>query len=483
MIDARRVAVLFVLGTSLAFAQQPAHKASTVPHSQTRAAAHWTVKPEWVRADEGFLASDALQGRGSATRDEEIAAEFVASKFESFGLKPVAPENSFIETVDLITPKLDGKAQLSAGSTQLQEGPDFYLLAATAENASGKLQKLAASEAGKVEVAPGAVVLVSGAPDDPRALFGVVQRLRGAAAVLLQDSAGIKQVSAMMGGKTRVPMRVKGVEASGLGGVSEWMNIGVLTTEAYGKVEQMENGTAISLTVHEVPTPPGHTYNAMAVLEGSEPKAGALLISAHLDHLGVQHPQKGNGDEIYNGADDGASGTTAVIELARALSAGPKPKRTIYFVCFGSEETGGQGDNYFRSNPPAPLEQFVANIEFEMIGAQDPKLPKGFLLLTGWERTNLGPTLREHGAKVGPDPYPEQHYFQRSDNYALALKGVVAQTAAGWGNPPYYHRPNDDLAHLDWTFLTDAIQSFVEPIRWLANSDFKPEWKPGQMPK
>lgn len=477
---ARRLAIISVFGSLLVLAQQPATRRHVAAKMETSTAAHWTVKPEWVHADEDFLASDALQGRGSGTRDEEIAAEFVASKFDSFGLKPAAPESSFIETVDLITPKLDGKAQLSAGSTQLQEGPDFYLLTATGENTNGKLQKLAASEAGKTEVAPGAVVLLSGAPEDPRALFGIMQRLRGAAAILVQDSAGMKQVFGMMGGKTRVPMRVKGAEEEG--GLGRSMNIAVLTADAFGKVEQMENGTTVSLTVHELPTPPGHTYNAMAVLEGSEAKAGALLISAHLDHLGMR-PQKEGGDGIYNGADDDASGTTAVIELARALAAGPKPKRTIYFVCFGSEETGGQGDNYFRSHPPAPLDQFVANIEFEMIGAQDPKLPKGFLLLTGWERTNLGPTLREHGAKIGPDPYPEQHYFQRSDNYALALKGMVAQTAAGWGDPPYYHRPNDDLAHLNWTFLTDAIQSFVEPIRWLADSEFKPEWKPGEMPK
>ncbi|MGH9523818.1 MAG: M20/M25/M40 family metallo-hydrolase [Terriglobales bacterium] len=473
----RTFLVLFTISSLLASAQGPARKAATVPRTRENTA-HWTVKSDWVRADEDFLASDALQGRGSGTRDEEIAAEFVASKFESFGLKPAAPENSFIETVDLVTPKLDGKAQLSAGSTQLQEAGDFYLLTSTGESVNGKLQKVAASEAAKVE--PGSAVLVTGVPDDPRALSQVAQRLRGAAVILFKDSAGIKQLFGMMGGKTRVPMHIKGVEGGGALGRS--MTIAVLNADAFAKVEQMEASTPVSLTVHEVPTPPGHTYNAMAVLEGSDPNAEAILLSAHLDHLGIR-PQKDGGDEIYNGADDDASGTTAVIELARALAAGPKPKRTVYFVCFGSEETGGQGDNYFREHPPLPLDKFVANIEFEMIGAQDPKLPKGFLLLTGWERTNLGPALREHWAKIGPDPYPEQHYFQRSDNYALALKGVVAQTAAGWGDPPYYHRPNDDLAHLDWKFLSDAIESFVAPVEWLANSEFKPEWKPGGMPK
>ena len=180
---------------------------------------------------------------------------------------------------------------------------------------------------------------------------------------------------------------------------------------------------------------------------------------------------------------DDASGTTAVLELAHAMVAGAKTKRSLLFVCYGSEEVGGLGSQFFGRHSPLPLTQIVTNLEFEMIGSQDPKMPKGVLLLTGWERSNLGPTLRDHGALLGPDPYPEQHFFQRSDNYSLALEGVVAHTAAGWGTPPTYHQPSDDLAHLDIGFMTIAIQSLVEPIRWLADSDFRPEWSPGGQPK
>jgi Zn-dependent M28 family amino/carboxypeptidase len=205
------------------------------------------------------------------------------------------------------------------------------------------------------------------------------------------------------------------------------------------------------------------------------------LLTAHLDHLGVGAPV--NGDAIYNGANDDAAGTTAVLELAHALAAGPRLKRNVLFVCYGSEEIGELGSTYFGMRPPVPLKDLVANLEFEMIGAQDPKMPKGVLLFTGWERSNLGPTLKKHGALLGPDPYPEQHFFERSDNYALALKGVVAHTAAGWAAPPTYHQPDDDLAHLDLPFMTAAIQSLVEPVRWLADSDFRPEWVPGGAPK
>ena len=108
-------------------------------------------------------------------------------------------------------------------------------------------------------------------------------------------------------------------------------------------------------------------------------------------------------------------------------------KRSVLFVCYGSEELGDLGSTYFGMHPPVPLKDLVANLEFEMIGTQDPKMPPGVLLLTGWDRSNLGPALKEHGALLGPDPYPEQHFFERSDNYALALDGVVAHTAAGMG--------------------------------------------------
>ena len=83
-----------------------------------------------------------------------------------------------------------------------------------------------------------------------------------------------------------------------------------------------------------------------------------------------------NGDDIYNGADDDASGTTAVLELARVLGSGPKPRRTVIFALFGSEETGGQGSTYFLQHPPVPLKQIAVNLEFEMLGRADPAVSR-----------------------------------------------------------------------------------------------------------
>ncbi len=156
---------------------------------------------------------------------------------------------------------------------------------------------------------------------------------------------------------------------------------------------------------------PWHTRNVIGVLKGSDAKLKnqVVLLTAHMDHLGVGTPV--NGDSIYNGADDDASGCVAVLQLGRALATGKRPKRTVLFVFFGSEETGGQGDRYFLRHPPLPLDHIVANLEFEMIGRPDSAVQPGELWLTGYERSNLGPELARHGARLVADPHPERSFF------------------------------------------------------------------------
>ncbi len=228
------------------------------------------------------------------------------------------------------------------------------------------------------------------------------------------------------------------------------------------------------------------TWNTLALLRGTDSPAApaqpseVILLTAHQDHLGLGNPV--DGDAIYNGADDDASGTTAVLELARALSKAPRPKRSILFVLFGSEELGGYGNAYFLEHPPVPLTQIVANLEFEMIGRPDPALPSKTLWLTGYERSNLGPELAKHGAAISADPHPDQHFFRRSDNYALAKRGIVAQTVSSFGLHKDYHEPSDDLSHIDFDFVTHSIQSMIEPVRWLADTNWHPAWNAGGKP-
>ena len=224
------------------------------------------------------------------------------------------------------------------------------------------------------------------------------------------------------------------------------------------------------------------TRNVIGRLEGRDEKMKdqVILLSAHMDHIGIGKPV--DGDNIYNGADDDASGCVAVLQLARALTHDKAPKRTVLFVFFGSEETGGQGDQYFLQHPPVPLKSIVANLEFEMIGRADSAVKPDELWLTGFDRSNLGPELAKHGAKLVADPHPQQNFFQRSDNYALAKQGIVAQTVSSFGLHSDYHQPGDDVAHIDFAHMEQAIHSMLEPVKWLANSEFKPEWWKGKSP-
>ena len=298
-----------------------------------------------IHADMNFLASDELQGRGSGTRDEHLAALYAASLFTSFGLQPGGDEGTFLQ-----------KAPLPATFP----------------------------------------------PDIARRLAGFAQAPR----------------------KT--------------------------------------------------------TWNVVGILQGTDAGKEVILLTAHLDHLGIG-PAK-NGDRIYNGADDDASGTTAVIELARVFAAAPRPARTLIFVLFGAEELGGYGNRYFLEHLPVPLDRILANLEFEMIGRRDPALPRDGLWLTGYERSDLGPELVRHGAGLVADPHPRENFFTRSDNYPLAKRGIVAHTVSSFGLHADYHQPGDELSRIDFPHMTRAIQSMVEPIEWLAQTSWKPKWLPNGRP-
>jgi Peptidase family M28 len=320
------------------------------PHSfdetATQTASLSSTLQQEVHADMNFLADDELHGRGSATRDEHIAALFVASQLQSLGLQPGGDNGTFLQKSALPNP-----------------------LPARTQQRIAKFQ------------------------DVPR-------------------------------------------------------------TE---------------------------TWNAVAILRGTTLPNEVILLTAHLDHLGIG-PANAAGDTNYNGADDDASGTTAVLALAHILATGPRPRRTIVFALFGSEELGGFGNRAFLAHPPVPLASIVANLEFEMIGRPDPAVPAGTLWLTGFDRSNLGPELAKHGAHLVNDPHPKENFFRRSDNYALAQQGIIAQTVSSYGLHKDYHQPSDEIRTIDFTHMTNAIASMVNPIRWLADSNWKPEWNPGRKP-
>ena len=259
-----------------------------------------------------------------------------------------------------------------------------------------------------------------------------------------------------------------------------------LGKEAYALISALADGATIVLDAEVKPASKTQTWNAVGRLTGRGPTTAAevILLSAHIDHVGARPAANATSgaDTIYNGADDNASGSVAVLELARAIALGPRPDRTVVFAFFGSEESGGLGSRFFADRPVVPLAQIVANLQFEMIGRPDAKLPPHTLWVAGYERSTLGPALAKEGARLVQDPRPEQSFFTRSDNIQFARRGVVAHTVSSFGLHTDYHEPSDEIRSIDFAHMTDSIRSMLNPILWLANSGFKPEWRPGMKP-
>jgi Zn-dependent M28 family amino/carboxypeptidase len=231
------------------------------------------------------------------------------------------------------------------------------------------------------------------------------------------------------------------------------------------------------------------TQNVIGILRGTDPTLAKdiILLSAHHDHVGRGMPKlsapKLKDDDIYNGADDDASGVVAVLQLARALSAGPRPRRSVMFAFLGAEELGLIGAQYFEKHFPYTLDCIVANLGFEMIGRPDPNIAAQTLWFTGFDYSNLGPELARQGARLVADPYPKYKFFERSDNFTLAQQGIIAHTVSSYGLHKDYHSPKDEVERIDFPHMKTAIESMIQPVRWLANTDFKPAWNPGKNPK
>lgn len=427
-----------------------------------------------------FLASDALNGRASGSRDEWIAASYLAAQMQQWGLEPLGDGSGFVQQVEIQRSETVTPPTLSAGGKTFTHGKEMRVNALAAARSSGPLQKYANG----ISIARGSVVLIPPAPSNTTgsalaAISGGMATLSAATMILVPENPDGPRPPATARIPT-VPARVAGVQS----GAASRPSIVTLTTEAYSAVSSLPEGLSVEMVADVKAAASTHTWNAIGRITGSDPAAAkeVIVLSAHLDHIGVRANAAAGTDAINNGADDDASGTIAVLELARALSLGPRPKRTIVFAFFGSEEAGGFGSSYFADRPVVPLTDIVANLQFEMIGRPDAKVPPHTLWLTGYERSTLGPALAKQGAKLVQDPHPEQNFFERSDNIQFARRGVVAHTVSSYGLHNDYHRPSDEIKTIDFPHMTDAIRSMLEPIRWLGNSDFKPAWLPGKKP-
>jgi hypothetical protein len=233
------------------------------------------------------------------------------------------------------------------------------------------------------------------------------------------------------------------------------------------------------------PSGPVRVRNVIGVLRGADPQlAGScIIVSAHYDHLGLRPDLPG--DSIFNGANDDASGTAAVIEIARALRALNKgPRRTLIFAAFGAEERGRIGSRYYAEHPACPIQQTIADINLEQLGRTDDVTGPviGAAYVTGYDYSDLGPFLTQEGRKMGIQFLKHESnsdkFFSGSDNFSLALAGVPAHTVSVGYIFPDYHRPGDHWDKLDYDNMARVVRALALAVEELANRDQPVEWNP-----
>jgi Zn-dependent M28 family amino/carboxypeptidase len=215
-------------------------------------------------------------------------------------------------------------------------------------------------------------------------------------------------------------------------------------------------------------------YNVVGVIEGSDPnlKKEFILLGAHFDHIGIVPPK--GGDEIANGANDNASGTSTVLELARYFGKQKAPKRSLIFAFFSAEEKGLLGSKHLATVLKDSGVDLYAMLNFEMTGV--PMQDKDYLLyLTGYEKSNLAAVSNAYGGAglVGFLPKAKEfNLFQRSDNYAFwEVYGVPSHTFSSFDfeNYNYYHQPGDEASRMDYEHLSKVVSRMIPVIQGIAN--------------
>lgn len=223
-------------------------------------------------------------------------------------------------------------------------------------------------------------------------------------------------------------------------------------------------------------------WNVLGLVPGSDPALAheVIIVGSHYDHVGMGRAV--DGDSIYNGADDDASGTVAALEIARDLVK-ERPGRSVLIALFSAEEIGLLGPRWFLRQPTVARDSIVADLQIEMIGRPDSLAGgPGQGWLTGYERSTMGEALAAAGSPIVPDPRPEQRFFFRSDNLPFAQAGIPAHTLSSYNMHTDYHQPSDEVDAMDFEHMAALTEAAIAMVRDLAQGE-RPAWLPGGQPE
>lgn len=445
-----------------------------------------------LKADVSFLASDALEGRGTPSRGLDVAAEFIAAEFRRAGLEP-AVGDTYFQTADYVNvaPNLDGLTltlelggktlHADKASMGLQDPGALDLQNADALKIS--LDDQAALDALTPEQVRGKILVVSApAPTSGgrgNAAFAMMRRL-GPLTAKLQPALVMLLRANGQGVSANPRLREVSAAAPAVPTLVVWDSAVASAIDA-AKPGPLEG----KLSVH-IATPlstPVKLRNVVGVLRGSDPAlAGTyVLVTGHYDHLGIRG--SGEGDHIYNGANDDASGTASVIEIARTLASFPAhPKRSLVFIALFGEELGLVGSRYYGAHPVFPLAKTIADFNLEQVGRTDVEgaVSKGILNVTGYDFTSLPSELKKAGQEfdiqIVKDEKNSDPFFARSDNQAFADAGVPAHTLSVGYVFPDYHQAGDEWQKIDYDNMARVDRTVALALYRVADSTAVPEW-------
>jgi Zn-dependent M28 family amino/carboxypeptidase len=504
------------------------------------------ISGERMRAHVKFLASDLLEGRGVGTRGGELATEYIASQFVIAGAKPAGENGTYFQRVPMVGATTAPGATLAAvganqtvsfkwlddfvGVSELQQPTDEFDAEAVFVGHGIVAPEFHWDDFKGVDVKGKLLVLFTNEPPstDPKFFGGRALTYYGRWTYKYEEAA-------RMGAKAVLIIHTAPTAGYGFDVVkSSWgkedpqlkLPAGQAALAFAGWVTQDAGAKLLALsgkTVDEMlaaansrdfkPIPLGiriranipteirqiQSNNVIAKVEGSDPqlKSEAVIFTAHWDHLGIGEPV--NGDRIYNGAVDNATGCAMIIEMARAWAAlEHKPKRSAIFMAVTAEEAGLRGTEYYAAHPVIPLAKTALDLNFD---AFYPFGRTKDVSVTGADRTTVWPVVEEAAHRmelaIKPDAQPEQGHFYRSDHFSLAHAGVPAFSIdlgteyygkpAGYGdkifeeyNDKHYHQPSDEY-HDDWDFsgMVEAAQFGFLIGMTVANNPQMPTWHSG----
>ncbi|MBN8876344.1 MAG: M28 family peptidase [Sphingobacteriales bacterium] len=375
---------------------------------------------------ERVLASDEMKGRRTFSPEIDKAADFIAAEFKAAGLQTWNNSNSYLQSFAIVSPK-----QLSLTGTV--NGND---------------------------VDPKSVVLITTQPDVKiTSSSGYETKAIKAGATFFQEAFAVLQAekNTVVFVDTSFSRDFPRLSRLKRGGFKRESNVLFILTPAAVTDFSIESK-------HEITEQ--KLANVVGIIPGKSKKDEYVIFSGHYDHIGTGKPV--NGDSIYNGANDDAAGTTAVILLAKYFKALKNNERTLVFAAFTAEEVGGYGSQYFSKQ--FDPNKVMAMLNIEMIGT-DSKWGKNSAYITGYEKTDMGAILQKNlegtGFSFHPDPYPDQQLFYRSDNATLARLGVPAHTisTSKMDNEPNYHKVTDHVETLDMDNMAMIIKSIALSAR------------------